>query len=166
MHERNIINVTKDQTLKIIDFDLSSWGYRAYDLCYFFVHMPKWPSWTSIDLFLDAYLDIYNSLADIESGKDMLIQEIQYHMPFVLLGKMLLDESINQSVKASHIDAYFTAMSKNHNQLILHFTWWFKHYSIGSEKRSPSYAFSGPKTVIVFNNRFNNTSINFSNLQI
>ena len=91
----------------LIDFDISAWGYRAFDICLFFSNMPEWPSANEIDGFLDAYLFVYNENSPIESSKEMLMTEIKFHTPFVLMGQMLWDQSLWISLKTTQIDAYF-----------------------------------------------------------
>jgi len=43
-------------TFYLIDFDNAAWGYRAWDIDYYFSKWPNWPDTETMEDFVDAYL--------------------------------------------------------------------------------------------------------------
>ena len=92
IHAGNLLNV--DGNLKLIDFDFSNLGFRAFDILHFFSNMTIWPDQNLIETFINNYLGEYNLRSSVKISGDLLWNEICYHMPFVLLGQMLRDAEL------------------------------------------------------------------------
>ena len=97
-------------TLLLIDFDIAAWGYRAWDIGYYFAHWRAWPNITVMEDFVDAYVAEYNVEGeDLFTGKIML--EIRQHQPYILLEQMLFYYSFLDGYQSpAHLDAYCDIM--------------------------------------------------------
>ena len=80
-------------SLVLIDFDNSAWGYRAWDIVYFFCKWPKFPTLAEIEDFASVYLQEFNDHGNTVVTVDKFVLEIRHHEPYALIQNMLFYET-------------------------------------------------------------------------
>ena len=77
-------------TLQFIDFDNAGWGYRAWDIDYYFSYWPTWPNKTTMEDFAAAYIAEMDSRSETTLTVSQLVTEMRLHQPYLLLEQMLV----------------------------------------------------------------------------
>lgn len=100
----------RPDTMMLIDFDNAAWGYRAWDIDYYFSKWPVWPTTAVMEDFVEAYLEEFNQNG-VNLTKDELMLELRYHQPYVLLEQMLFYYVFLDGYKSpAHLNAYCDVM--------------------------------------------------------
>jgi len=97
LHGKNaMVKVNQDGSVEpnsaqLIDFDISEWGYRAWDFNYYFsrIRGETFPTDELIDDFISAYLDVWNAGNKEKYSVEQLRDEIEHHRPYALMEQML-----------------------------------------------------------------------------
>ena len=115
--ERNIMFNSKGdfdpESLTFVDFDLTAYGFRTWDVLY---HMTKWltpPSREETDRFVLAYCDaLTNNLIEYEDMHEML----DAFRPYVLLEQWMFVYVSSTNVKTSSLHCKLLIQAYDHPQ--------------------------------------------------
>lgn len=100
-------------TLMLIDYDNAAWGYRAWDINYYFSKWFAWPTEAVMEDFIDAYLLELNKNENVMTPAEVMT-EIRNHQPYVLMEQMLFYYlAIDGYMSPAHKNAYCDVM-QNH----------------------------------------------------
>jgi len=116
-HNGNIM-VNRDEnggflpdTLLLIDFDNSGWGYRAWDIDYYFSKWPTWPNKTTMEDFAATYMAEMKTHSETTLTVSQLVTEMRLHQPYLLLEQMMFYYSfLNGYQSPAHLAAYCDVM--------------------------------------------------------
>ena len=104
-------------TLMLIDFDNSGWGYRAWDIDYYFSKWDDWPSQAVMEDFAQVYVDEFNTDSANSLTVDELILELRLHQPYLLLEQMMFYYSFLEGYQSpAHYRAYCDVIQNYFNR--------------------------------------------------
>jgi hypothetical protein len=104
-------------SLILIDFDLAAWGYRAWDIVYYFGKWTESPTLEEIEDFAQAYLEEFDNHGNQPITVDEFVKEIRLHQPFSLLQNMLFYDVILEGyMQPSHLTEYCDLMINYYNR--------------------------------------------------
>ncbi len=105
------------ETLMLIDFDNSGWGYRAWDIDYYFSKWNDWPSQAVMEDFAQVYVAEFNSDSSNSLTVEELIRELRLHQPYLLLEQMMFYYSFLGGYQSpAHYRAYCDVIQNYFNR--------------------------------------------------
>ena len=114
IHFKNILQKNNSQIF-LIDFDHADYGYRGYDLGYYFIHQFSYDLANFIvgkeNVNLRNFMEGYVSITD--DSLDGLRREISYFLPYLLLDHMI----------AKSPESYWAKIYKKVRPLISYYTY-------------------------------------------
>jgi len=106
-------------TLMLIDFDNSGWGYRAWDIDYYFSKWDDWPSQAVMEDFAQVYVNEFNTDSANSLTVDELILELRLHQPYLLLEQMMFYYSFLEGYQSpAHYRAYCDVIQNYFNRSV------------------------------------------------
>jgi len=106
---RNVLGDFNSSSVEFIEFDQSSYGFRAFDIVYHFDKWPIYPTTAQKAEFVQAYAASYYG-DDINDSKiEIILKEIEVHESYVLLEQMLFSKATGGDIRANSIQAYTNA---------------------------------------------------------